>query len=129
MPRGTASSARSTLSRKSPHVPATIASVIAMLTSGSIQEMPVSRIRMPATTTPAEIAASAAMWRNAPRTFASRCPRMKSRAVIVLMMTPIAATAITVGPATGSGARRRWIASQRIAPQAVSKSTALARAA
>ena len=48
---------------------------------------------------------------------------------VMVGTTPTAATAITVGPATGSGSPRRCQASQMIAPQATSSSTALARAA
>lgn len=44
----------------------------------------------------------------------------------VLITTPIAATAITTVPATGSGERSRVMASQAIAPQAARSSVALA---
>ena len=101
-----------------------------MLTSGSIHVRPVSMMAMPASTTPADTAASAAICRNAPRRFASLSrPRMKSNAVSVLTATPTAATAIITGPATGSGDCNRCHASQTITPQAVSSKTALASAA
>ena len=45
------------------------------------------------------------------------------------VVAALAATAITVGPATGSGDQRRCAASQTMPPQATRSSTALAKAA
>ena len=82
--------------------------LMARLTTGSSQSQPVKRITKPATTTPAETIASAAMCMNAPRMLMSPLrPAANSQAVAPLMTMPIAATVITVPPATGSGAPSR----------------------
>ena len=129
-PRGTASIASSTLSRSRSQVPQAITSEISTLTAGSTRFQPVSPITMPATTTPADTAASAAMCRNAPRMLASLLrPAASQTAVIVLIATPIAATTIMVTPCTGGGSTSRWAASQRITPQATSSRAAFANAA
>jgi hypothetical protein len=100
------------------------------LTNGSSHKAPVTRMTRPAMTTPADTAASAAMWRKAPRMLRSPSrPEAKSQAVKPLTAMPIAATAITVPPATGAGSSRRKIASQAIAPTARSRNTALNSAA
>jgi len=104
--------------------------MITMLTTGSIQARPVIMMAPPATTTPTDTAASAAMCRNAPRMLASLwLPRMNRRAVAVLITTPMAATTTMVSPITGAGSLKRRTASQKIAPQAANSSTALANAA
>ena len=56
-------------------------------------------------------------------------PRMNSRAVAVLIATPMAATQITVPATIGSGAAKRRIASQAMAPMAISSTAALSSAA
>ena len=56
-------------------------------------------------------------------------PAANSQAVTPLTTMPIAATTITVLPATGSGWPRRRIASQEIAPTVSSRKTALNSAA
>ena len=59
---------------------------------------------MPAITTPSDTAASAAMCKNAPRTFRSSWrPRRNSSAVSVFTATPTAATTITGSGAAGVG--------------------------
>ena len=70
-PPGTASMARPMLSVNRSQVPQTITAMMRMLTTGSIQESPVVMMASPATTTPTDTAASAAMCKNAPRTLAS----------------------------------------------------------
>ena len=80
--------------------------------------------------TPTVIPASAAMCRKAPwmlRSFSR--PRMNISAVPPLTSTPTPATQNTIPVATGSGACRRWTASQAMAPMATSSSMALASAA
>ena len=73
---------------------------------GSSNDQPVRRMTKPATTTPAETAASAAMWRKAPRILRSRFrPPANIQAVTPLTMTPAAATQIIVRPTTGAGSR------------------------
>ena len=101
-----------------------------MLTIGSIHPIPVAMMATPASTTPTDTAASAAMCKNAPRTLASSLlPRIKRIAVTVFMTTPIAATAIMVNPATGAGSLSRQMASHRITAQAANSSTAFKKAA
>ncbi len=87
--------------------------MISRLATGSIQAWPVSRIRPPATATPAEIAASAAMCRKADRTLRSCSrPRMNSTAVRPLTRMPAMATPI-ISPEAGSvGALKRPMASR-----------------
>ena len=130
IPRGTASMAKSILSRKRSQVPTMITIATNMPTTGSTHVQPVSTMTIPATTTPAETAASAAMWRKAARRLASCCrPRIKSKAVSVLITTPAAATAIMATPIVGTGVPMRCTASQRMAPQPASKSSELNSAA
>ena len=91
IPSGTASIARSSDSRNSPHVPQATSPATARLATGSIQSAPVSRIARPAATTPRETSASTAMCANAARTFRSPLrPDAKSHAV-----TPKPASAAT----------------------------------
>ena len=66
--------------------------------------MTAKTMAMPASTTPSETPASAAMCRNAPRMFKSCLrPERNIKAVIVLIRIPTAATPMTIPPATGSG--------------------------
>ncbi len=124
---GTAAIARRIASRPRPQVPYTITDTTTRLISGSIQLQPVNRMTRPLTATAAEIAASAAMWRNAPRTFrSSLLPRMKSHAEKPFTTSPSVATMNTSRPATGAGFKRRWIDSSTIAPHAKSNSAAFA---
>ncbi len=119
-----------TLSRNRPQVAQTTSAATARLTAGSIQARPVAQMTRPATTTPADTAASAAMCRKAPRMLMSSLePLTNSHAVSPFTRMPMAATTITVTPATGSGWMRRRIASQITAPMAISRNTALNRAA
>ena len=75
-------SASLTLSLSSPQVPQPITATITRLVTGSIHRSPVSRISTPATTTPTETSASAAMCRKAPRMLMSCLrPRMNISAV------------------------------------------------
>ncbi len=100
------------------------------LARGSIHWAPVSATITPAMITPTEITASAAMCRKAPLTLASCSrPRMNIRAVTPLMTTPTPAVIITVKVCTGAGARKRWIASQTMAPETNTRTTPLIRAA
>ena len=117
------------LSFASPHVPQAIIATIVRLTSGSIHHSPLTTIASPATTTPTETSASAAMWRYAPRMLRSSCPRRKSSAVAVLMTTPTPATAIMTKPSGSCGSISLCIVSNRIAPIATASSSALAMAA
>ena len=48
-------------------------------------------------------------------------PEAKSQALMPLIAIPIAATTITVTPATGAGWISRWMASRKIAPVANSR--------
>ena len=108
----------------------TITTAITRLITGSSQFQPRHSARPPATSTPADTAASAAMCRNAPRMLrSSRPPRRNSSAVAVLMTMPTPATAMMVTPCTGCGEARRCAASQASAPMATSSSKALAKAA
>ena len=101
-----------------------------MLTNGSIHPIPVAIMATPARTTPTDTAASAAMCKNAPRTFASSLlPCIKRIAVAVFITTPITATAIMVNPATGAGSLSRQTASHKITAQAASRSIAFKKAA
>jgi hypothetical protein len=100
------------------------------LMMGSSQTQPSSRTPAPASTTPTEMAASAAMWRKAARMLRSLWrPRAKSMAVKPLMSTPMAATTIMVPPLTGAGSRIRPTASQAMPAMANNSSSPLARAA
>jgi len=100
------------------------------LINGSIICIPVMEINMPATTTPAEMAASAAMCRYAPRMFRSDFrPDMNMNAVNALITTPTAATRMMVGAWASTGCRRRLTASQTIPPMATSRRRALMSAA
>ena len=117
IPSGTPWSARLIESRSKLHVPQTITAAITKLTAGSIHRNPVTRIAQPASTTPSETAASAAICMNAPRMFRSRFrPEKNMSAVTVLMTMPIAATQTIVFPATSGGLCKRRTASQAIAP-------------
>ena len=60
-PSGTASSVKSTDRRRSPKVPAATTAAISRLMAGSSQTYRVTPIATPATTTPSETPASAAM--------------------------------------------------------------------
>ena len=98
--------------------------------TGSSQCQPVSAIKPPTTTTASETAASAAMWRKAPRSLRSwRRPRQNSIAVAVLTTKPSAAIPITTNPGTGAGSCRRRMLSVANAPQATSSRAALSSAA
>ena len=100
------------------------------LVTGSIQVRPVFTMMKPAATTPADTPASAAMWRNAPLILRSPLrPDMNRSAVAVLTTMPIAATIITVPPATGAGSEKRRIASTAITTIAMSSSRAFRNAA
>ena len=100
------------------------------LATGSSQLQPNHSARPPATTTPAETSASAAMCRKAPRMFRSLSrPRMNSSAVAVLMTMPMPATTMIVTPSTVCGDCRRCTASQASEPIATSSSKALTKAA
>src|SRR3546814_18715133 len=82
------------------------------------------------TTTPAETAASAAMWMNAPRILRSPfLPRANRSAVAVLMTMPMDATTMTVPPATGCGDPSLLIASKAMAPITTSSNSPLSSAA
>ena len=112
-----------------PQVPQTITAATTRLMAGSSQVHPVSRIAPPASTTPADTLASASMCANAPRMLRSPfCPAISSHADRPLATMAMAATAITVHPATSPGSDSRRTASQAIAPVAISSSTALTSA-
>ena len=96
------------------------------LTTGSSHSQPVIAMASAAITTPAETPASAAMCRKAPRMFrSSLLPFMNIRAVAVLMTMPMAATIITGPVWIGSGVAKRRMASQAMAPTAISSRAAL----
>ncbi len=101
-------------------------STMPRLTTGSSHSQPVHHMAAAATTTPAEMAASAAMCRKAPRMFRSSLePFMNIRAVAVLMTMPMPATIITGPVWIGCGSAKRRTASQAMAPTATSSTTAL----
>jgi len=91
---------------------------------------PVRKIIMPAMTTPAETAASAAMCKNAPLMFKSFFRPVKNNVAVTPFNTmPTAATTIMVFPATSAGLAKRRIASQLMPPTATINRIALASAA
>ena len=111
-------------------MPQIITAQIKRLTTGSIQRRPVNRMASPAPTTPAEIAASAAMCRKAPRMLRSPLrPDMNVSAVTVLIAIPSRETQITVRAATSIGLLKRRRASHAIAPTETRRKIALNKAA
>ena len=130
MASGTACSTMLRDSRKRPQVPQMIRPEITRLTRGSMKVQPVSQMTPPATTTPAETTASDSMCRKAPRMLMSPLrPEANRAAVAPLMAMPMAATTITVGPATGPGTTRRCRASVTTPPVTSNRVVALNRAA
>ncbi len=127
---GAASKARSVASFSTPQLPTRMTARISRLTTGSIQARPVRMIKPPATATPTEIAASAAMCRKAERTLRScSLPRVNRRAVSPLVTTPARATPIINFDEGAPGEENRSMASRAMKPQANTRITALARAA
>jgi hypothetical protein len=107
---GTASIARFTESFASPQLLHMMSAASSSETSGSIQSSPVAAMSRPATTTPADAAASPSMWMNAPRMLRSCSrPRMNASAVPRLIAMPTVATTDTTPPAIGAdgGTARR----------------------
>ena len=114
----------------SPQVLQKMMAQITKLMAGSIQFQPVNRMAQPASTTPAETAASAAMWRKAPRMLMSVLrPDANIQAVRPLTAIPMPAMIITVWPAVYSGRLNLKIASHAMAPMTVKRNIALNSAA